>query len=293
MKRPPLPLSPTIAGAFWLLAVVALLATAINYGNNLIFALAFLLLSIWLQTAWNCWRNLADLRWQANLPAPTFAGSLLLVEGQVGDPQGRRRTDITLCSARHQGSAGALTANGETMLTLHLPTDRRGPLLIANLGLSSVYPLGLWQSHRPLPAIEALIYPAAAGDIPLPTDSPQPAHRQAAADDFQGVVGYAPGDSPRRINWRIFSRSDTLMVNRFDGSQGGNALWLAWENCLGDREIRLAQLTRWVLDAEHAGREYGLRLPGSSLPAGRGRAHREKCLARLALFSLDSVEHKP
>ena len=35
-------LRPTAAGFFWLLAVVALIATAINYGNNLIFAQAFL-----------------------------------------------------------------------------------------------------------------------------------------------------------------------------------------------------------------------------------------------------------
>ena len=287
MKRPFLPLSPTVAGIFWLLAVLALLATAINYGNNQVFALCFLLLALWLQAGWHCWRNLADLHWQPGVPDGCFAGSPLQIEGQISERAGRARTDITLVAAGKPGAPVSLPADGEAIPASHLPTGQRGPLSIGSLELASVYPLGLWRARYRLPELKALVYPAAEGEIPLPTDSPQPAHRQAAADDFQGVTAYAPGDSPRRINWRIFSRNETLMVNRFDGSQGGHSLWLIWENCTGDSEIRLAQLTRWVLDAEHAGHEYGLRLPGTSLPAARGRLHREKCLTRLALFSPD------
>jgi uncharacterized protein (DUF58 family) len=50
-----------------------------------------------------------------------------------------------------------------------------------------------------------------------------------AADDFQGVRAYVPGDPLRRINWRVFARSDEAVVNDFDGGHGGDALWLDWE----------------------------------------------------------------
>lgn len=287
MNRKRLLLAPTAAGIGWLLAVLALVATAINYGNNLVFALAFLLLAVWLQAAWHCRCNLAGVHWQARTATSVFAGELLLIEGRLVDRHGCQRQAIALVSGRRCGAPGTLAADGETTLSVALPSGQRGPLRVGDLALSSVYPLGLWRGQRALPAVDVLVYPAAAGEAPLPAGNPRPGHRRTAADDFQGLRAYAPGDSLQRINWRVFSRREELVVNRFDGGDGGDALWLDWERCRGDGEIRLAQLTRWVLDADHGGREYGLRLPGNSLPPARGRPHREQCLTRLALFTPD------
>jgi uncharacterized protein (DUF58 family) len=39
-----------------------------------------------------------------------------------------------------------------------------------------------------------------------------------------------------------------------------------------------------VLDAERAGRHYGLRLPGEEIPPGHGERHAERCLTALALM---------
>jgi uncharacterized protein (DUF58 family) len=289
MKLKRLPLSPTAPGLFWLVAVLALIATAVNYGNNLVFSLAFLLLAIWLQAAWTCYRNLAGLHWQAHAPMPVFAGERLCVEGRLVDRHGRRHAAIALMAGPTAGTPGAIGADGEATLTVALPVKQRGALSVGELALSSAYPLGLWRRRLRLPTVEALVYPAPAGEAPLPAGSPRPAHRQAATDDFQGVRTYAPGDPLRRINWRVFGRREELVVNRFDGGQGGDALWLDWDQCRGDSESRLAQLARWVLEAEHAGREYGLRLPGHSLPQNRGRQQHEKCLTCLALFETASL----
>lgn len=284
-----LPLRPTATGIYWLLAVLALLASAINYGNNLIFALAFLLLAVWLQAAWQCWRNLTGLHWQANPPAPAFAGGLLRIEGRLIERHNRQRSEIGLHRGSISGAAEQLAADGEATLALALPAGRRGSRRVDDLALGSTWPLGLWRSRCALPALDALIYPLASGDAALPAASPRPAHRQVASDDFQGLRAYAPGDSPRRINWRIFGRRDELVVNRFDGDPGGAALWLDWDHCRGHGEDRLSQLARWVLDAEHGGRDYGLRLPGNTLPSARGRAHCAQCLRQLSLFDPDAL----
>jgi uncharacterized protein (DUF58 family) len=282
-----LPLLPTTAGTFWLLAVLALLATAINYANNLMFALAFMLLAVWLQAAASSRRNLATLTWQVDLPRPVFAGDFLCLAGSLSDRRGYRRHGIALSA----GSAGSLpvavAADGDATLSLTLRTDRRGTLTIGDLTLVSCHPLGLWRARRALPEVAVLVYPAPGGALPLPAHTTRSAHRDAAADDFQGIRAYVPGDPLRRINWRVFGRSDEPMVNDFDGGHGGDALWLDWESCRGDTETRLAQLTRWVVEAERAGREYGLRLPGKVLPPVRGRLQREQCLAVLALCEAD------
>ena len=63
-------------------------------------------------------------------------------------------------------------------------------------------------------------------------------------------------------------------------------LWLDWTDAHGaDLESRLSVLSQWVVQAERFGQSYGLRLPGASIPPGRGDAHRARCLEALALFA--------
>ena len=282
-----LPLRPSAAGAFWLLAVFALIATAVNYGNNLIFVLAFLLLAVWLQAGWSCYRHLAGITWHANQVDPVFAGEALWLDGRLVG--GQPAASITLTAGQQEGAEAIVDTSGESLARLAIPTLHRGEQAVSDLTLRSCWPLDLWQASRPLPALRGMVYPQPAGDLPLPTGNPHTAHRQAATDDFQGLRAYAPGDSPRRINWRVFGRCDELAVNRFDGGTGGEAVWLAWDQATNDGETRLAQLTAWVLAADQAGREYGLHLPGQTLPPGRGRSQRHRCLTQLALFNLNSA----
>lgn len=278
-----LPLRPTASGIYWLLALLALLASAVNYGNNLIFALAFLLMAVWLQAGWNCRRHLRAIDWHAQAPAPVFAGEKLHLDGRAsGGPA--FASGIILAAGRQRGADILFDHRGEARLLCTPPAEQRGERRITGLALLSRWPLGLWQVRRPLPDLHALVYPRPAGDLPLPGGPPRSAHRQAASDDFQGLRAYAAGDSLRRINWRVFGRRDELVVNHFDGGQGGEALRLDWVDCRGDSEARLGQLTRWVLMAEQAGREYGLILPGQTLPPARGHVQREKCLGALARF---------
>ncbi|MDR2164922.1 MAG: DUF58 domain-containing protein [Zoogloeaceae bacterium] len=291
---------PTAAGLFWLLAALALLAVAINYGNNLVFALAFLLFSLWLSAAWECRRNLAGLEWQAEAAIPVFAGENLHPGWRLRDPAGRGHEQIFL----EGGLRGELGKRKRRVparqgMPVDLPTQAGGALESVRIELAlpapvrgrhafqcwlvSLHPLGLWRARRALPDAAALVYPRPAGELPLPDAAPRPAHERQEADDFQGVRAYAPGDSPRRVNWRVFARREELTVNYFDGGEGGRILWLDIAACPGNRERALSQLCQWVLMAEEEGLEYGLRLEGEAafLPA-RGRAHRDACLRRLA-----------
>jgi uncharacterized protein (DUF58 family) len=49
-------------------------------------------------------------------------------------------------------------------------------------------------------------------------------------------------------------------------------------------EKKLAILCFHVLHAHHQRRSYGMRLAGQTVPAGNGRAHRDRCLRALALY---------
>jgi uncharacterized protein (DUF58 family) len=49
-------------------------------------------------------------------------------------------------------------------------------------------------------------------------------------------------------------------------------------------ETALSRLARSVTDAEAAGASYGLKLGSRSFGPDRGAAHRDRCLAALALY---------
>ena len=62
------------------------------------------------------------------------------------------------------------------------------------------------------------------------------------------------------------------------------ALWLDFSRAgVADVEKRLSRLTAWVLAADAAGLDYGLRLPGVELQPDSGPLQRLRCLEALAL----------
>jgi uncharacterized protein (DUF58 family) len=96
--------------------------------------------------------------------------------------------------------------------------------------------------------------------------------------------GYRPGDSPRHLFWKAAARGGELLTKEFAGPQG-EQLWLDWELLPAlDTEARLSLLCRLVLLASEQQRSYGLRLPGLELGPGQDEAHRNRCLAALAVF---------
>jgi uncharacterized protein (DUF58 family) len=291
--RLPVCIRPTFAGIIWFTAVLALLATAINYGNNLVFALAFLLLAIWLQSAWIGWRNLSGLLWQPEVTPPAFVGETLYPGGNLRDPSGRRHEQVFLTDGAGRQGAPADFAADSAHMDIALPALVRGAQQIGCIRLVSLYPLGLWRASRAVAPIAALAYPRPAGDQPLPGRAPRPAHRRQESGDFQGLRPYAPGDSPRRINWRVYGRREELAVNHFEGGQGGHVLWLSMDACAGDMETRLSQLCQWVLAAGQQGLEYGMRLPNAQdVPPGQGRGQQQKCLEALALLTAEDGGRK-
>lgn len=271
---------PTAHGVFWLAAAVALLVAAINDSNNVLFALCFVLLALWLQSFWQGRRHLRQAQWQAQLPEPVFAGEPLRLQGSA---QGAPGAAFWLAGPRGQGPAVCTDGAGQTVCTLDWPTRERGTLQADAVFLVSDWPLGLWRCRRALPAMAGLVYPRPAQESAPHAHDPVAAHRQAAASELEDLRRYTPGDPPQRINWRAYARRDELLVSRFNGEQGGQALWLDFAQGSGDTEARLSQLAQWVLCAENDALEYGLRLPGLRVPPARGRAHRHQCLRQLAL----------
>lgn len=277
-------LRPKRLGVGFLLVNVTMLLAAINYGNNLVYLITFLLFSLLVNSGWQTRRLLRQLRINALPPAARHA-----------DQTGRifltlhSRHDMVVDIAVDGIPATANTVHGgkEDQTVRLLPTEPRGHHALPPVHLSSDYPLGLWTASRvDQPLAQAWIYPRALGDQPLPTPDERGsgAHNPTRGDDeLDHLRPYIPGDSLSRLAFKHYARTGELVTKAFVGQSGAAGLIeLDFDRVAGDAEARLSQLTRWVLQLREADRPFSLRLPDAQLMAGQGEQHARRALEALA-----------
>jgi uncharacterized protein (DUF58 family) len=284
---------PTRAGlAFGLLWFLMLLA-GLNYGNSLALFLTFLLAGFALVAMHECHRNLLGTTLVAVSAPPMFArgtGALALTFGNAA-----RAARCAVQVALDDGPRARvdIPPMGRARLELPLAAARRGILTIGRLRLTSTHPFGLFRTWTWVHLnIEVLVYPQPAGVLPRPfaTGSHVGAHPRGSlgGDEWLGLKPFRDGDSPRQVAWKAYARGAPLLVKEYVPTGSDLCLFDYAEVPLADPEACLAQLARWVLDAEAGGERYGLRLPGTELAPNRGPEHRHRCLAALALFRIDT-----
>jgi len=281
---------PTGAGIVFGGILLLMLLGSLNYQNNLGLLFTFLAASIVLVAMHHTWLNLFGLVVFTHRGAPVFCGEQAAFRIEFANPNKRERADLGI--TRDTASAGpqAIGPSGEATIQLRLTTTRRGALQLGRIRLETRYPLGLFRAWCYVQSgAQATIYPRPAERSPSPP--PAPSYRQSAngdrgvgADDFLGLRGYRPGDSPRQLDWKAFGRERGLVVKQFGGDRA-DQLWLDWNRLPPtNTEDRLSLLCRQVLDAAQAGQSFGLRLPGQEIPMGHGEGHKHRCLEALAYF---------
>jgi uncharacterized protein (DUF58 family) len=281
---------PTKAGLGFAAALLVMLIASINYNLSLGYALTFTLAGLGVVAILHTFRNLVRLRIAPGRAAPVFAGDVadfhLLLHGDS------ERRQIRLWLPDQSSVVVDVPADTDTEACLRLATTRRGWLALPRVGLETSYPLGIIRTWAYCaPDFRCLVYPRPANEAPpLPWsagDSSGMRIGRLGSDDFAGLRGHQPADSPRHVAWKAAARlgpDAPLMTKQFSGA-GAARVWLDWDD-LPDQatEARIAVLTRWVLDAHADGLTWGLRLPGSTLAPDSGQEHLHAALAALALY---------
>jgi len=281
---------PSRLGLLFAGSLLILLVGSINYVLSLGFALTFLLAGMGLAGMVQTARNLAQLSVRAGRVEPVFAGEAARFRLGLWNEGNFDRPEILV---RHLGSGTQrlidVGAAAAAEATLAVPAPRRGWQPLGRVMLETRFPLGLFRAWSYVePDCRCLVYPRPEpGPLPPPAPAAQAGGTRASAqgsEDFSGLRGYQPSDSPRHVAWKSVARAGEMLTKQFAGDAVVE-LWLDIEQlpaALG-LERRLSRLTAWVLAAERAGARYGLRLEGKLIAPGRGDAHRAACLEALAL----------
>jgi uncharacterized protein (DUF58 family) len=279
---------PTRAGAGFMLLLILLLLMAVNYENNLIYAITFLAAAVFLIACLHTYGNLAGLRLQALRGNSCFAGEQAGFELELEHQNGREPEQIQL--QFEQGTALMLDLEqAPQRLELFAPAPERGWLDPGGLKLDTTFPLGLFRAWSWIGLeLSVLVYPRPLkGELPslLGSGDSGEANLQhtEGTDDFTGLERFQPGMSLRQIDWKSYARGLGLQAKQF-GDQQSPDIWLDLDACPGNLEQRLSRLTYWVLELSKQEQRYGLRLGAQVLKPDQGEQHRHEALKRLALF---------
>ncbi len=287
---------PTVTGLFFALVLLLILVGAANYGSSMAFILVFLLVGVGINAIWLTHANLFGLIVEPVSSAPVFAGEPAVFRLRLNNPQTRSRPALKwdwLDKSEPQ-VCGQLKSLGSSNITLNKIIGQRGWFSPPPIRLGSSWPLGffyVWTVFRLSQKILVYPQPARPG-IPLPLNTQDGDGKSllvgqgqvSGNDDFVGLRPYRTGDSPGRLDWRALARGGELQAREFHGNTADRLLLDWWQLGESGVEARLSRLCRWVLDAEAASYNYGLRLPGQEIAPGCGPQHRHQVLTALALF---------
>lgn len=281
---------PSLTGIAYLFLVIIIWLLGTNYQNNLILALAYMQISIFVLTILNTYNNMAGL-------SVEYIGA---EEGFVGDKLAFRMA----FSSNNRRGAHYITAQwidcspvildfepGEVHVdSIYAEAHQRGWLYPRRLLLKSTFPMGLLRCWTWLNFdASTLVYPSPIS-CELPPDVVSGDEEEGwnihlnRGDEFAGFRQYKPGDSPRQIAWKQYARDRGLWSKEY-GAPVTSRTWLQWTDFFhGDAELALSQMCYWVQKLSEQNSRFGMHFPKLELSPDIGEEHRKRALRALASF---------
>jgi uncharacterized protein (DUF58 family) len=229
---------PTRFGYAFAVLVLIMVLAAMNYSNNMAFALAFLLAGLGLVAMNYTHGNLVNVEVRSGPATPVFAGDVAHFEVHVHNLAARRRFGLSVGWPRAAIAAtGDVAPEDVAVLKLPLRAERRGWLPARVFAVSTEFPLGMFHAWTWLELdMACLVYPrpAAAGREPPAASGSggQHAGNRPGLDEFAGLRNYQHGDTARSIHWKSFPKLQQPMVKQFQETLD-RELWLDWSELPG------------------------------------------------------------
>lgn len=215
----------TREGRVFVLVTLGVGAAAVNTGNNLLYLVLGLLLSLIVLSGVSSEIVLRKLRVERRLPKRAFAGSACLVELVVKN----EKRHLPSYSIELEDVAPAeptdrrcyflkVAPRGEQSATYHRIPGRRGVLSFGAIRVRTRYPFGLFEKTRVFEAEgELVVYPALAKIARVELDEGHlgpdvQTRRRGHGAEVTGLREYADGDDARAIHWRRTASLDRVVV---------------------------------------------------------------------------------
>ncbi len=303
--RPPRRLEFTRDGKYFVGITVGVGFAAINTGNNLLYLLLGMMLSLIIASGVLSEMSLRDVTVARTPPDSLYAERPFLmgiglynkkprlpsfsieVEDLVaGKPLDKKCYFLKLPSLRSQSTSYRHTF------------PRRGRYTFSAFRLSTKFPFALFRKSRLIDAdTTVLVYPAVR---PVPLMAERRAHHlgdnmplpRGRRGEFHGLREFRDGDDPRDIHWRSTARRGRRLVREHDDEASRRvAIFLdnvrpAGDEAVADDLIEKAVSLCASIVVDHLERGWMVRLitRSGSIPWAQGRGSQQQFLEHLALL---------
>lgn len=243
---------------------------AINTGNNLLYLVLGLLLSLLLVSGTLSDLALWRLRIRRSPPKRLFAGEVALFEVSLENKKKKLPSFSVEVEDLAVGEKAAdrrcfflkVTAGGSQATTYRRTPLQRGPLVMSHVIARTRYPFGLIEKGQRYVNEEALVvYPA-----PIPTETPRvrgmsrgqdaPLSRPGGGTEVLGLRDYRRGDEAKSIHWRRSAKLDRVVVRETARESRGRLALLvdqkpsedaSWPEAFERSVSHAAYLAEWAL----------------------------------------------
>lgn len=305
--RPPRKLKFTREGRYFFFIALAIGFAAVNTGNNLLYLLLGMTLSLIVASGVLSEQVLRGLTVRRDLPPELYAERPFLVGVELAN--GKKRVASYSVEVEDLTDGHLLD---KKCYFLKVPPARaqhtsyrfafgkRGRHRFEAVRLSTKFPFGLFRKSRDMPLVdEVVVYPAVVDVSDLVRGArigsgEAPTGRAGRGDDFYGMRSYRDGEDHRVIHWKTSARAGRLMVRETEqASTRRVALYLdnacpepADPSHVEDVERAIARTAS--LAAHFIDRGFRVRVVtrDTQVPEGAGRPHLRQILRALALLDV-------
>jgi uncharacterized protein (DUF58 family) len=279
---------PSAFGWAYGVLVFLLLIGAINYQNNMIFLMTFLLAIIGMVSACEAHGNILNLSLKFIAVEDTNQGLparlTLLVHADK-----KKRFGIGFNIALQPEIRLEKISHESIKVTIPIATPSRGCFSLPPIIISSIFPFGIFRVWSYAYFDEHYyVYPQPIdpGFWPEPyTDSNGERKRVSGDEEIYDLKQVEnPWLEPKLIAWKIAARGQGWYLKKMNSPQVDQWLFKLNDLPSGDIERTLQHLSYWLQTAEESGLIYALELAGSSTEFARGKEHLQACLRKLALY---------
>ncbi|GJM14141.1 MAG: hypothetical protein DHS20C12_25440 [Pseudohongiella sp.] len=281
---------PTRNGLLFIFTSALVFIAAINYAISLAFALAFMMVSVFILSILHSFNNLNQLTLTSRPAQDVFCGEEACFRVQLSRSVKRRHESLELNFPDSAPSFTDLAARDTEEVEVFTLANRRGEFKAPRLRVLTRFPLGLCRAWSVVDLnLNCIVYPHPVQFTMNQFDSgasggSDSAINKEGSEDFYGLRDYVAGDSLRQVAWKSVARGQGMQLKQFV-DYVDNKIWLDWDMFYGfNTEEKLSRLCFCVVQLSKSGNVFGMRLPGDEYPPATGPEHRKKLLRALARF---------
>ncbi|TAK02730.1 MAG: DUF58 domain-containing protein [Candidatus Manganitrophaceae bacterium] len=318
-KYLPRTLRPTKEGGYFILLTLGIGLAAVNTGNNLLYLLVALMLSIIVVSGLLSEQSLRRLVLSADPTAPAAAGEPVSILVRLRNDKKRLpsfslRVDPVPASdvpeRVYRSDAARFIGIGPQSTESHplrITFSRRGCYRLEGMTLSTTFPFGFFikTAARPEP-VELWIYPKVhpvAWPIRLASFGTAPAasHQNGQGAAFHHFRAYQRGDDCRLIHWKLSARQGRWIVKEREREEGSGVLLLfnniapaggadGWQGRFERGVETTASLASALI---RAGMKVSIQTADQEIGLGEGPGHLDRILKCLALIEASRSAFPP